>query len=155
MLFRQFFCKMLSKHLWQLIFIKILYFQHILLNTFRRMSLMYENYTLRRILTIQTIFTLCKSLVAKTLGEITIKWKLQPLFRYQRTELLFLVLSQPDLPTKFDFAGPFFFFFLRARSASQIKLRARKIGRVEVNLSSPVTTSSETTPIQSCCSKIL
>ena len=58
------------------IFTKILWFQHILLGTFRRMHLKYENFSLRRIL-----FQTCKqhsdskSLIEKTYDGNTFKMK--------------------------------------------------------------------------------
>ena len=57
-------------------FIKIPCFQHILLNTFRWMRLKHGNYSLSRIL-FQTFkkHSHCKSLIAKTFDEITIKMK--------------------------------------------------------------------------------
>ena len=54
------------------IFSKILCFQHILLNTFRRMGLKYEDYSLRRIL-LQTLKQSdCKNLIAKILDGNTL-----------------------------------------------------------------------------------
>ena len=120
----------------EFIFIKIQCFQHIPQNTFRRMRLMYENYFLRRILfeTFQTTFTLCKILIAKTFDEITIKMKASsPILGNKEQKLLFLVVSELDLPIEIDFAPVFFACPIRV----QIKLRAQIIGRVEVNLSSP------------------
>ena len=48
-------------------------------------------------------------------------------------KLLFLVVSQLDLPIEIDFAPVFFACPIRV----QMKLRPQIIGRVEVNLSSP------------------
>ena len=47
---------------------------------------------------------------------------------------MFLFVSRSDVHIDFDFAPP----LLRARSGAQVKLRAGAIGRVEVNLPSPV-----------------
>ena len=64
----------------------------------------------------------------------------KPYLGNKEQKLMFLVVCQSDVHIEFDFVSPFFFFF-RARSGAQIKLWALKIGRVEVNLSSPVRTS--------------
>ena len=45
---------------------------------------------------------------------------------------MFLVVSQSDFHLGFDHP------FLRTRSGAQVKLRARKVGRLERNLSTPV-----------------
>ena len=104
---------------------KIPCFKHILLNTFWWMCLKYENYSLRHlILEIQTTFTL-QELFMKTYDGITKKMK-------AASEWMFLIVSRSDVT---DFASPF--FFLRAQSHAQVKLRVRKIGSVEVQLPRP------------------
>ena len=50
---------------------------------------------------------------------------------------MFLVVSRSEV--HFGFDKP---FFLRARSGAQLNLRARKIGRLERNLSTPDTVSA-------------
>ena len=88
------------------VFSKIPCFQHILLSTFRRMRLKYENYYLRR-----TLFYIlkqqsnCKCLIAKTFDGNTFKMKSAgPVNKEQRE--IFLVVSRLDVHFGFDY--PFF-----------------------------------------------
>ena len=120
--------------------------QYTLLNTFRRMHLKYENCSLRHIL-FQTFkqHLHYKRLIATTFDEITIKMKVvSPIkdspfqisspIQVTKKKKLLLVVSWSDVHIEFVFARP---PFLRARPSAQIKLRDRKNGQVEVNLSSP------------------
>ena len=63
------------------------------------------------------------------------KWKpYKPYLGNKEQRWLFLVVFLSDVLTDFESASR----FLHARSGKQIKLCTQKIGRVEVNLSSPV-----------------
>ena len=80
------------------------------------------------ILDIQTTFTICKSFIAKNFWwNYNKNESFKPYFGTKEQKLFFLVVSQSDLRFEFDFANPVFL---------QIKLRAQKIGHVDVNLSS-------------------
>ena len=119
----------------EFVFIKTPYFQHILLNTFKRMHLKYVNYSLRRTL-FQTFrqHSLCKSLIAKTFDGITIKVKAaSPIQVTKNKNYCFQLFLNQICTLTFIFCAPFF-----ARPIAQFYLRTRKIGRLEENLSSHI-----------------
>ena len=119
--------------MWQILFL-VICFQHILLNTFRRMRLKYDNYSLRPIL----FYTLkqqsdYKCFIAKTFDGNTFKMKatgpLQAIknkkqcFQFYLDSTYTLVLTTHSL---------------RARSSTHVKFRAQKVGHLGRNLSTPV-----------------
>ena len=92
-------------------------------------------YSLRHlILDIQTALTQQKSHFEHFWWNYNNDETYKPYLDNKEQKRLFKVASLSDVLINFDFARP---FFLLARSGAQIKLRARNIGRVEVNLSNP------------------
>ena len=134
----------------EIIFSKVPYFKHILLNYFRRICLMYENYPLRDILflpfltfnNIQVAAWNYKSLIAKTVENK----KGKSYLGYKEQKKIFPVIYQSK--AHFGFASPLFC----AWSSVQVKLPTWILGWDELNLSRPVSTCKTIKAVvEPCC----
>ena len=114
------------------IFIKMPCFQNILMGTFRWMRLMYENYSLKRML-FQTFkqHSHCKNLIVKTFDEITVKMKSASPIQVKKKKYYFQLFLDKMCTLSLILRTCFFFFFFFLRA----QLRVLENGRVEVNLS--------------------
>ena len=134
---RKFFCKLLSKYLWQSLYIK---FENRIIK-FHAFSIFFSTpldgfvWSMRIILWNASYFRhsnnihTARASLQKLLMELQWKWSLMSYLSNKEQKWTFLNVSRSDMHIDFDFARPFFCVSVRARKW--------KIGRVEVNLSSP------------------
>ena len=131
---RKSFCKYYQSICGRFYFSKIPSFQHILLNIFGRIRLKYENYSLRCILfqTLKKNSQTTKSLIAKTFDGNTFKMKVISPVQVVKNKKQCFQLCLDRMYTMVLTTH-----VLSARSDTQVKLRARKVGCLERILSTP------------------
>ena len=132
----KFFCKLLSNYLWRSLYIvkfhdfSIFFWTPLEGFVWSMRIILWDASYFRHSNNIHT----ARASLQNLLMELQWKWRLQVLIRQQRTKMNVSTCFSIKYAHWRWFCAP---VFLRARSGAQVKLRARKIGRVEVNFSSP------------------
>ena len=127
-LVRKFFCKLLSKHLWRSLCVV----------KFHALSIFFWTpfdgcvWSMRIILWDTSYFRDSNNIHTARAFYENLRWN------YKKNESCKWMNVSYCFSVRRDcFCEPFFFFFLRAQSHAQVKLRVRKIGSVEVQLPRP------------------